>query len=80
MSRLRGRVPWLLGLWASVGIGEAILYYFFLSRPYFRSFAAPFAVALAVAALVATWRALRGRRDRDRRSHERRSWRRRAEE
>jgi hypothetical protein len=72
MSRLLTRLPHVLALWACAALGEAVLYYFFLSRPYFREFVAPFAVGLLVAAAVAAWQMLRPRQKGDRRVHERR--------
>jgi hypothetical protein len=72
MGRFRTRLPELLSVWAGAAAVEAILYYFFLSRPYFRGFFLPFAIAIAVVAVAATWRLLRGRRHPDRRSRERR--------
>ncbi|MFN2565522.1 MAG: hypothetical protein ABR499_11015 [Gemmatimonadaceae bacterium] len=72
MSRLRARLPHLVSLWAVTAGAEGVLYYFFLSRPYFRDFFAPFAAAVLVAAAVGTWRLMRGRRDADRRHRERR--------
>jgi hypothetical protein len=53
-------------------MAEAVLYYFFLSQPYFRGFVLPFAVAIALVAVGGTWRLLRGRRQPDRRARERR--------
>ena len=78
MSRLRTRLPQLLSLWAMTAVAEAVLYYFFLSRPYFRDFFMPFAAAVLVSALVGTWRLLRPRHQRDRRRQERRAQSRRA--
>jgi uncharacterized membrane protein (DUF4010 family) len=77
INRLRARLPGLLSVWAAATVAEVLLYYLFLSRPYFREVFLPFAVAVLVAAGIATWRLLRGRRERDRRSHERRLARRR---
>ena len=73
MNRLRARLPHLLALWGGAAAGEVLLYYFFLSRPYFRGFFTPFAIALLVGALIATWPVLRGRHRADRRSHDRRA-------
>jgi hypothetical protein len=78
MGRFSTRLPALLSLWASAAVAEAILYYFLVSQPYFRAFFATFAVALLVAAAVATWRVVRPRGVADRRTHERRSAHRRA--
>jgi hypothetical protein len=72
MSRLLTRLPQLLAVWACAALGEAVLYYFFLSRPYYREFVAPFAVALLVAAALGTWQVLRPRQKGDRRVHDRR--------
>jgi hypothetical protein len=72
MSRLLTRLPHLLAVWACAALAEAVLYCFFLSRPYFREFVAPFAVALLVAAALASWRVVRPRGGSDRRSRERR--------
>ena len=79
MSRLRTRLPHLLSLWAAASLAEGALYYFVLSRPYFRTFFMPFAVAVLVAAFAGTWRLLRPRSKEDRRTHDRREHRRRAE-
>jgi len=78
MSRLLTRLPHLLAVWACAALAEAVLYYFFLSRPYFREFVAPFAVALLVAAALGTWQLLRPRGGEDRRHGERRAEERRA--
>jgi hypothetical protein len=72
MSRLRARLPHLLTLWGLTAGAEGLLYYFFLSQPYFREFFAPFAVAALAAAAVASWRLVRPRGRSDRRSRERR--------
>jgi hypothetical protein len=80
MSRLRTRLPALVSVWATAVVAEALLYYVFLSRPYFRRFFSPFAVAVAVATLVATWRLVRPRGDEDRRHGDRRHEHRRAGE
>ncbi len=80
MIRFRTRLPALLSVWAVATGAEAILYFFFLSRPYFRAVALPFALGVLAAALLATWRLLRGRWRRDRRTRERRAARRRGEE
>ena len=52
MSRLRTRLPHLFSLWAATAAAEGVLYYFFLSQPYFRAFFIPFAAAVLVAALA----------------------------
>lgn len=80
MSRLRTRLPHLLSLWAATAAAEGVLYYFFLSRPYFRTFLMPFAVAVLVGALVGTWRLVRPRSGEDRRVRERRMAQRRTQE
>jgi membrane protein implicated in regulation of membrane protease activity len=72
MNRFRTRLPALLSLWAGAAAAEAILFYVFLSRPYFRTFFAPFAVGVLVAAAVGTRSVLRLRRRDDRRARERR--------
>jgi hypothetical protein len=72
MDRLRARLPHLLSLWALTAVAEGVMYYFFLSRPYFRDFFMPFALVLLVAAGVATWRLVRLRTGGDRRHGERR--------
>jgi hypothetical protein len=73
LNRLRTRLPGLLGTWLGAAVAEVVLYYFFLSRPYFRTFFAPFAVGIALLALAWTWRVMRGRSGEDRRLHERRT-------
>ena len=80
MSRLRTRLPALASVWAAALIAEAALYYVFLSRPYFRKVFSPFAIALFIAALIATWRLLKPRAEEDRRQGERRHEHRRAGE
>jgi hypothetical protein len=80
MSRLRTRLTALLSVWAAALVAEAALYYFFLSRPYFRRFFSPFAVAVAIAAVAATWRIARPRGEHDRRHGDRRHEHRRAGE
>jgi CBS-domain-containing membrane protein len=77
MTRLRARLPHLFSLWAGTAVAQALMYYFFLSRPYFRAFFAPFAAAVLVIAVFATAQMVRPRRDGDRRAHERRVARRR---
>jgi hypothetical protein len=67
-------------MWAAAFVAETMLYYFFLSRPYFRRFFSPFAVVVFVAALVATWRVVRPRGRDDRRHADRRHEHRRAGE
>ena len=80
MSRLRSRLPHLLSLWAATALVEAALYYFLLRHPFMRDFFAPFAGAVVVAALAATWRMVRPREGGDRRGNDRRVHERRAEE
>jgi hypothetical protein len=77
-SLLRTRLRPLLGIWAAAVVGEALLYYFFLRQPYFRSFLAPFALVVVALALAGTWRVMRPRRSGDRRTRERRADERRA--
>jgi hypothetical protein len=73
MHRLHTRLPQLISLWAGVTAAEALLYYFFLSQPYFRAFVAPCALAVVIAATVASWRMLRARSRPDRRARDRRA-------
>ena len=80
MRRLRTRLPALVSVWAATVVAEATLYYFFLSRPYFRKVFAPLALVVALVALVATWRMVRPRGDEDRRHGDRRQEHRRAGE
>ena len=72
MRRLRTRLPELVGLWAATVVAESMLYYFFLSRPYFRKVFSPIALVLVLVALVATWRLLKARGEEDRRQGDRR--------
>ena len=80
MSRLRTRLPALVSVWAAAIVAEAMLYYVFLSRPYFTKVFSPFAIAVLVAALIATWRVVKPRAHEDRRHGERRHEHRRAGE
>jgi small-conductance mechanosensitive channel len=80
MSRLRTRLPTLASVWAAAIVAEVLLYYMFLSRPYFTRFFTPFAVALFAAAVITTWRIVRPRSHEDRRHGERRHEHRRAGE
>jgi hypothetical protein len=73
MSRLRTRLPRLAAVWGAAVVAETILYYFFLSQPYFRGFFLPFAMAVLLASTLETWRVLRGRRHAERRDHDRRA-------
>ena len=77
MNRFRTRLPQLLGLWAVAAGAEGVLYYAFLSRPYFRGFFMPFAVAVLLTAVAGTWSLVRRREGRERRGRERRAGRRR---
>jgi hypothetical protein len=72
MGRIRARLPHLLSLWALTAVAEAVLYYFFLRKPYFRDFFMPFALLALVAAIAGTWRLVRPRAGGDRRHGERR--------
>jgi hypothetical protein len=80
MNRFQTRVGRLVSVWCVAAVAEATLYYFFLSRPYFRTFFLPFAMGVLCAAGLETWRVVRGRRGVERRESERRVARRRAEE
>jgi hypothetical protein len=73
MNWRRTRIGRLSGVWLLTAAAEGVLYYFFLSRPYFRAFAVPFAIAVLVASALETWRVVRGRRRDDRRERERRA-------
>jgi hypothetical protein len=70
----------LVSLWAATVVAEAMLYYVFLSRPYFRMVFSPFAVVVLIVAVVATWRMVRPRGQEDRRHGDRRHEHRRAGE
>ena len=70
----------MVSVWAAVIVAEAVLYYVFLSRPYFRRVFSPFAIALFVAGVIATWRLLKPRSHEDRRHGDRRHEHRRAGE
>jgi hypothetical protein len=73
-------LPSLITIWVAAIVAEAILYYFFLSQPYFRRFFTPFAVVVLVAVIVGTWRVARPRTGENRRQGDRRHAHRRAGE